>query len=204
MLKQNREKKRFESRIFPFALHSLFIFLSSSSLFGNQNIWLRIKEKYKKVNTIQGNFSQRVCSEAEGSCEEFQGYFYAQKPNLLRVEVKKPKSQLIIADGESLSISVEEKEMGKVPLKETPPFLLFFALLKDSFNIQVKPNKNRVSLQLTPVDTSYYSLFLGINQKNLLIEEIKFEDWEGNKTEILFSNLIINKRLSKRLFQKRR
>lgn len=179
------------------------LLLSLSFLFGTQNLWLKIKEKYKKVNTIQGNFSQRVCSEAEGTCEEFQGYFYAQKPNLLRVEVKKPKKQLIIADGESLSISVEGKEVSKVPLTETPPFLLFFALLRDSFNVQVNPNKNRVLLQLTPVDTSYYSLFLGVNQKNLLIEEIRFEDWEGNRTEIFFTDLMINKRLSKKLFQRK-
>lgn len=181
---------------------TLFLILPLSSLLGNQNIWLRIKENYKKVNTIQGNFRQRVCSEAEGSCEEFQGYFYAQKPNLLRVEVKKPKNQLIIADGEFLSIFLEGKEMSKGPLSETPPFLLFFELLKDSFNVQVDQNKNRVLLHLTPVDTSYYSLTLGVKRKNLLIEEIKFEDWEGNKTEIFFTNLVVNKKISKKLFQK--
>jgi len=185
-----------------FILHLFLVLLIASSPSGDDHLlWPKVKDRYKKIKSLQGNFVQRVCSETEGRCEEFSGRFSALKPNLLRIEVAKPKNQLIIADGESLSVLVDEQIMSKTPIKETPPFLLFFELFQDSFHIQATKEKNRVLLLLTPVDTSYYSLTLGINPKNLLIEEIRFADWEGNQTEISFSKLVVNKNLPKSLFK---
>jgi len=185
-----------------FIFHLFLVLLISSSFAGDEHLlWRKVKERYKKINSIQGNFIQRVCSESEGSCEEFSGRFFALKPNLLRIEVEKPKNQLILSDGESLSVFIEKKPISKTPIKETPPFLLFFELLKDSFNIKVTREKNQISILLTPVDTSYYSISLSVNPKNLLIEEIKFTDWEGNKTEISFFKLALNQKLSRNLFK---
>ncbi len=167
----------------------------------NDLLWWKVKEKYKKVNNIQGVFRQRVCSEEAGFCEEFQGRFYAAKPNKLRIEVLKPENQLIIADRETLFVSIKEKTT-KRPLSETPPFLLFFELLKDSFAIKSQPkDKDVINLILTPIDTAYYSITLAVNRKNLLIEEIAFEDWKGNRTELFFAKLAINKRLPREIFR---
>lgn len=184
---------------------NLFIILTLVSSPGDADIiWQRVKEKYKKVNTIQGNFLQRVCSETEGTCEEFQGRFYAARPNLFRIDVQKPQKQLIISDGESLSISVNQKEVTRRPLGETSPFLLFFQLLTDSFVVKSEPKDKRIiNITLTPIDTSYYSISLGVNRKSLVIEEIKLEDWSGNKTELFFSKTAINKRLAKDIFKLR-
>ncbi len=184
-------------------MFQLAIILFLISLPGEKaDFWQEVRERYKKVNTIQGDFIQRVCSEEAGTCEEFRGRFYAQKPNLLRIEVSKPERQLIISDGESLSIQIEKKGVTKGPLTENPPFLLFFQLLTDSFLVKTEPrDKGIINITLAPVDTSYYSISLGVNRKDLIIKEVRFEDWSGNKTEIFFSKVALNKRLPKDIFK---
>ncbi len=189
--------------MFNLIIGLILIILPDSVALAKPKIWLKVRERYNKVNTIQGLFQQRVCSEIDGTCQEFQGRFYAMRPNLLRVEVQKPEEQLIIADGESLTILVKNKVLAKSPLIETSPLLLLFSTQKDSFFVkQEKSASGRIHLVLTPVDTSYYSIQFGVNPKSLLIEEIRFEDWEGNKTEIILSKVIINKKLAKKLFQR--
>jgi outer membrane lipoprotein carrier protein len=122
-----------------------------------------------------------------------------------------PDTQTLISDGKTLWLYVPEEEQAtKVPVESiyssnTPAlFLAGKGKLTRSFNVESVNEENKnILVTLVPKneDQSLARLVLYANKKNYQITGSTVYDKLGNKTEIRFSRIRINREIPEEQFQ---
>jgi outer membrane lipoprotein carrier protein len=174
----------------------------------NDNLISVVKEKYAKIKTIQGNFTQNICSEKEGTCKQFEGRFSIQRPYFSRLNVTNSEKQLIVTDTANVYIYlINKKKVYIQPASNGINFFrIFDLLLTDTSKFQITSNEDEYSAlryKKDTLDESYVfqGLKLYINNKTNLIDKFSYIDFNGLENEFQLTDIKINPNLSSKLFR---
>ena len=175
-----------------------------------------LQQRYASVETVRGDFQQTY--RAPGISQEESGEFWLRKPGLMRWEYRSPEEQVFVADGtESFLYVPKDRQVTVQPfsvadLHNTPlEFLLGSGNINKSFTAswetEFKPRaEHTLLIRLTPrgAGGEYSFLVLELDSKTFDLRRIAMREPGGSTTEFLFTNITINTKLNKKLFQFKR
>ncbi|MCX5918679.1 MAG: outer membrane lipoprotein chaperone LolA [Deltaproteobacteria bacterium] len=172
----------------------------------------KVQEQYDRHEDFKAQFVQESLVKSLGRKQSSEGTVYFKKPGKMRWAYQKPFKQEIISDGKALwNYRAEDKQamvsqmsqavQGKVP----STFLAGLGNLKRDFRARwakERSGKEPYSLELTPqeIQGSLEKLFLLVDRESYKILQAKIQDVMGNTTQITFSKIQFDNRLSDSLF----
>ena len=170
-----------------------------------------IQRQYEKVSTFEADFTQRSYVKMMNQVQSVKGTVKIKKPGKMKWVYGAPDTQILISDGKNLWLYVPEEEQAtKVPVESiyssnTPAlFLAGKGKLTRSFNVESVSEENRnILVTLVPKneDQGLARLILHANKKNYQITGSTVYDKLGNKTDIRFSRIRINREIPEEQFQ---
>ena len=170
-----------------------------------------IQRQYEKVSTFEADFTQRSYVKMMKQTQCVKGTVNIKKPGKMKWVYGAPDTQILISDGKNLWLYVPEEEQAtKVPVESiyssnTPAlFLAGKGKLTRSFNVESVSEENRnILVTLVPKneDQGLARLILHANKKNYQITGSTVYDKLGNKTDIRFSRIRINREIPEEQFQ---
>ena len=170
-----------------------------------------IQRQYEKVSTFEADFTQRSYVKMMNQTQSVKGTVKIKKPGKMKWVYGAPDTQILISDGKNLWLYVPEEEQAtKVPVESiyssnTPAlFLAGKGKLTRSFNGESVSEENRnILVTLVPKneDQGLARLILHADKKNYQITRSTVYDKLGNKTEIRFSRIRINREIPEEQFQ---
>ena len=170
-----------------------------------------IQRQYEKVSTFEADFTQRSYVKMMNQAHSVKGTVKIKKPGKMKWVYGAPDTQILISDGKNLWLYVPEEEQAtKVPVESiyssnTPAlFLAGKGKLTRSFNVESVSEENRnILVTLVPKneDQGLARLILHANKKNYQITGSTVYDKLGNKTDIRFSRIRINREIPEVQFQ---
>ena len=170
-----------------------------------------IQRQYEKVSTFEADFTQRSYVKMMNQTHSVKGTVKIKKPGKMKWVYGAPDTQILISDGKNLWLYVPEEEQAtKVPVESiyssnTPAlFLAGKGKLTRSFNVESVSEENRnILVTLVPKneDQGLARLILHANKKNYQITGSTVYDKLGNKTDIRFSRIRINREIPEEQFQ---
>ena len=172
-----------------------------------------IQRQYEKVSTFEADFTQRSYVKMMNQTQSIKGTVKIKKPGKMKWVYGAPDTQILISDGKNLWLYVPEEEQAtKVPVESiyssnTPAlFLAGKGKLTRSFNVESVSQENQnILVTLVPKneDQGLARLILHADKKNYQITGSTVYDKLGNKTEIRFSRIRINREIPEEQFQLR-
>lgn len=168
-----------------------------------------LTELLRNIHTMQADFDQKIMNKSSQLVRNTEGSMALQRPGMFRWDVKKPISQLIIANGKKLWIY--DKDLEQVVVRslasgagETPALLLSDAnlTLENDFVIKqtTAPSAASQSFFLVPKDKSSLFASVRISFNNQILNEMQLQDHLGQTIVIKFFNIKTNVNLSSSLF----
>ena len=172
-----------------------------------------IQRQYEKVSTFEADFTQRSYVKMMNQTQSIKGTVKIKKPGKMKWVYGAPDTQILISDGKNLWLYVPEEEQAtKVPVESiyssnTPAlFLAGKGKLTRSFNVESVSQENQnILVTLVPKneDQGLARLILHADKKNYQSTGSTVYDKLGNKTEIRFSRIRINREIPEEQFQLR-
>ena len=176
-----------------------------------QQVLDAIQRQYEKVSTFEADFTQRSYVKMMNQTQSVKGTVKIKKPGKMKWVYGAPDTQILISDGKNLWLYVPEEEQAtKVPVESiyssnTPAlFLAGKGKLTRSFNVESVSQENQnILVTLVPKneDQGLARLILHADKKNYQITGLTVYDKLGNKTEIRFSQIRINREIPEEQFQ---
>ncbi len=170
-----------------------------------------IQRQYEKVSTFEADFTQRSYVKMMNQTQSVKGTVKIKKPGKMKWVYGTPDTQILISDGKNLWLYVPEEEQAtRVPVESiyssnTPAlFLAGKGKLTQSFNVESVSEENKnILVTLVPKndDQGLARLILHADKKNYQITGSTVYDKLGNKTEIRFSQIRINREIPEEQFQ---
>ena len=170
-----------------------------------------IQRQYEKVSTFEADFTQRSYVKMMNQTQSVKGTVKIKKPGKMKWVYGAPDTQILISDGKNLWLYVPEEEQAtKVPVESiyssnAPAlFLAGKGKLTRSFNVESVSQENQnILVTLVPKneDQGLARLILHADKKNYQITGSTVYDKLGNKTEIRFSRIRINREIPEEQFQ---
>ena len=170
-----------------------------------------IQRQYEKVSTFEADFTQRSYVKMMNQTQSVKGTVKIKKPGKMKWVYGAPDTQILISDGKNLWLYVPEEEQAtRVPVESiyssnTPAlFLAGKGKLTRSFNVESVSEENQnILVTLVPKneDQGLARLILHADKKNYQITGSTVYDKLGNKTEIRFSQIRINREIPEEQFQ---
>ena len=170
-----------------------------------------IQRQYEEVSTFEADFTQRSYVKMMNQTQSVKGTVKIKKPGKMKWVYGAPDTQILISDGKNLWLYVPEEEQAtKVPVESiyssnTPAlFLAGKGKLTRSFNVESVSQENQnILVTLVPKneDQGLARLILHADKKNYQITGSTVYDKLGNKTEIRFSRIRINREIPEEQFQ---
>ena len=158
----------------------------------------QVRAKYQNIADFKADFTQVVCDAATGTCKKFEGRIEVKKPSLLRMEVKKPESQLIVCDGKNLWVHlVKDKQVVRVDLKKTNNYLVWLSPLDKLLTSKVK-NGCRANgdyqcwLDIPEYKEYFKEVKILVNRETMMIEGLDVTDSGDNTAEYRFIGIKAN------------
>lgn len=170
-----------------------------------------LQQQLGRIQTFSANFVQLTQDSFGNTLQQVNGFMQVAKPGKLNWKTEGIYEQLVISDGSSVWIydadlmQVSIKNMSN-KLSETPALLLGgdVSAIDNDFIITETPHKTKTLFVLQPKDTSqlFDSLELTFNKlnKDSPLTQMVIRDASGQVTEISFSNIITNPKLSPSVF----
>ena len=160
-----------------------------------------------KTKTAKGSFTQRVTSRTRTTSQATSGDFVFARPGRFRWAYTRPYEQLLVADGEKLSIY--DKDLNQVTVRKlgdalgsTPAAILFGSSdLDQSFSLKDAGVRDGVSwLEATPKtrDTAFEKVSIGFRNGELAAMELR--DALGQVTMLDFANVERNPKVDASTF----
>ncbi len=213
---QKRNPKGMDHKFPLRALICVVALLWSAAVWGQalplNDVVSKVQEQYESNADFKANFQQESTLKTLGKKQQAEGVVYFKKPGKMRWVFTRPLKQEIISDGKTLwTYRPEEKQvivsrMSQAFESKTPStFLAGLGNLKRDFRARFvqppAPGKN-YSLELTPVEAQggLEKLFLVVDPKTFHILQATVQDAMGNVTQVKFSKIQFNTRLSDDLF----
>ena len=170
-----------------------------------------IQRQYEKVSTFEADFTQRSYVKMMNQTQSVKGTVKIKKPGKMKWVYGAPDTQILISDGKNLWLYVPEEEQAtRVPVESiyssnTPAlFLAGKGKLTRSFNVESVSEENKnILVTLVPKndDQGLARLILHADKKNYQITGSTVYDKLGNKTDIRFSRIRINREIPEEQFQ---
>jgi len=170
-----------------------------------------IQKQYESVKTITARFVQKSYVKTMNQTLEARGKVQIKKPGKMKWVYNAPEPQVLVSNEKILWLYIpDEKQVTKVPVESiyssnTPAlFLAGKGKLTDSFDvIKVSKEKGLITVVLIPKeeDNAVDRLVLVANSKSYQIVGSTVYDKLGNKTEIIFSDIRVNKKIPESTFQ---
>jgi len=169
-----------------------FFFLNISQA----NFQEQLINKYKKINTLSFNFTQKIGDKIEiGNC-------YIKYPLLMKCEYPK-KKKIIISNGKMLAIVKNRyKKIYQYPLKKTA---LFYILNKENIlNIiqnHEPSNMNSDTIEYELKDSNANKINIFFDKNSLLLSGWKTIDPYSNEVNFLIKNIETNIFVENKIFK---
>ena len=170
-----------------------------------------IQKQYESVKTITARFVQKSYVKTMNQTLEARGEVQIKKPGKMKWVYNAPEPQVLVSNNKILWLYIpDEGQVTKVPVESiyssnTPAlFLAGKGKLTDSFDVmKVSTEKDLITVVLVPKeeDNSVDRLALVANSKSYQIVGSTVYDKLGNRTEINFSDIRVNKKISESTFQ---
>jgi outer membrane lipoprotein carrier protein len=170
-----------------------------------------IQLQYEGISTYEADFTQKSYVKMMNQTQSVEGKVKIKKPGKMKWVYGAPDTQILISDGTNLWLYIPEEEQAtKVPVENiyssnTPAlFLAGKGKLTESFNVEsVSDNGQSIHVSLVPKSTEQglERLTLRADKKNYQITGSTVYDKLGNKTEIRFSRIRINREIPNEQFQ---
>lgn len=159
-----------------------------------QETFNAVINKYAAANSLKANFSEKICSKSQGTCQELRGTFLYSSPNKFRLDVVIPMEQLVVSDGTTFWIYLPTQSQA---IKTNPgpeqQLFLFASSLKDyhkTYTVSVKQVENMVeaTFKAKPDQQPFLKEFtLVLDPKTNDIEDIKITEGDSEITFSLIS-----------------
>jgi len=173
----------------------------------------QLRQFFREVKAARGSFQQSVvlrgAPDRPRKVQHAAGQFAFQRPGKLRWEYEKPYRQLLIANGEKLSVYDEDlaqvtvKRLGSA-LGETPAALLAGESLEAHFTLVDAGEEEGLALvDALPVNREGNFARVRIALRDALPQRMEIEDNFGQKTVLLFGRFMPASRLDGDLFRLR-
>jgi len=170
-----------------------YLFFTSISL---ANFQENLINKYKKINTLSFDFTQKVGDKTEfGNC-------YIKYPLLMKCEYPKKKKSIIANNKRFAVIKRRHKKIYQYSLKKTP---LFFLLNKESILNIIKnyeptlTNLDQIEYKLSDNNSNEISIFFDKNSLELL--GWKTIDSYSNQVDFIIKNIKTNVLIENKIFE---
>ena len=160
-----------------------------------------------KMNSAQGNFSQKVIDKNGTLVQEDSGIFSFKKPNFFRWIYQKPFESQIVSDGELLYLyDPDLKQVVISSLKKlggvSPAMLLVSGDISNSFELNYLENiESKNWFEAIPKDksrTTFKSVLINFEAEK--INEMRVIDNFDRTTIIVFSSLVVNNKIDDEYF----
>jgi len=172
----------------------------------------KIQKQYEVHEDFKAHFVQESLVKSLGKKQVAEGTVFFKKPGKMRWNYQKPVKQEIISDGKSLwNYRPDDKQVVVSPMsrafqsKVPSTFLAGIGNLKRDFKArwaQEPSSQEHYLLELTPQESQggLEKLVLLVDRENFKIHQARIQDLMGNVTQINFSKIQFNNRLSDSLF----
>jgi len=161
-----------------------------------------------KTQTLAADFEQTLRAHDGEVIQKSEGRFYFNRPSKFRWNYKTPYQQVIVSDG--LRIWIYDVELQQVTVQKQTNSLPAtpMALLEDSstlhqnFNITPLDEKAgiyRLKLTSKTKESDFGEIVIGLDDKGLRFMQL--HDQFEQVTDIVFSDLLTNTKLSKDIFE---
>lgn len=161
-----------------------------------------------QTQTLEANFQQTLRTHEGEVLQQTEGKFYLNRPGKFRWNYKMPYEQIIVSDGERIWIhDVELKQVTvqrqSAGLPSSPMALLQdSAKLYQSFNVSPLDEHDgvyRLKLESKTSESDFTEIVVGVDAKGLRFMQL--HDQFEQVTDIVFSEITINIKLAKELFE---
>jgi len=185
-------------RFFIILLFSLPLSANSDSEFSNI---------LNEMNSLTGNFKQKVLDPNGETLQEVSGQFFFKKPNLFKWDYLEPSKSQLISDGELLYLyDPDLKQVVISQLKKlggvSPAMLLVNRDIENLFEISIIQDRKGINwfkaLPQEPGKANFKEVFINFIQKEL--KGMKIIDSFDNTTEIEFINVSRNTNINEAIF----
>lgn len=164
-----------------------------------------LQNKLANLQNMSADFTQVVSEESGQVLQKTAGKMLLQRPNKFKWQTTSAPAQLIITNGKMLWIyDVELKQVTiknfAASIKQTPLWFLLNSpknLLKDFTVSKIKNNTTTINwYRLEPKNkgSNSISILVGFLKNNL--QRVMFVNQLGQKTMLLFTNIIVNKKVA--------
>ena len=160
-----------------------------------------------KMNSLTGNFKQKVLDQNGEILQEVSGQFFFKKPNLFKWDYLKPSKSQLISDGELLYLyDPDLKQVVISQLKKlggvSPAMLLVNSDIESFFKVSIIQDKKGINwfkaIPQEPGKANFKKVFLNFFQKEL--KRMKIVDGFDNTTEIEFIKVSRNTDINEAIF----
>lgn len=170
-----------------------------------------IQKQYDATDTFQARFVQKSYLKILGQSQRAEGTVSIKKPGQMKWDYKAPDPQILVSNDQGLWLYLpDEKQVTKMNVQgiyssNTPAlFLAGRGKLTKSFTVgKVTEEGGLYVAELIPRDKvqSLSKMVLLADKKNYQIVGSRVYDNLGNKTEMLFSDTLVNPSLEKKMFR---
>jgi chaperone LolA len=160
-----------------------------------------------EMNSLTGNFKQKVLDQNGAVLQEVSGQFFFKKPNLFKWDYLKPSKSQLISDGELLYLyDPDLKQVVISQLKKlggvSPAMLLVNPNIESLFEISVIQDKKGINWfkaePKEPEKANFKEVFINFFQKEL--KDMRIIDTFDNVTEIEFIKVNRNININDAIF----
>ena len=184
-----------------------FFFILLFSLNVSANSDLNLSNILNQMNSLTGNFKQKVADQNGATLQEVSGQFFFKKPNLFKWDYLEPSKSQLISDGELLYLyDPDLKQVIISQLKKfggvSPAMLLVTNDIESLFEVTIIQDKKGVdwfrALPHEPEKANFKEVFISFVQKEL--KGMRIIDGFDNTTEIEFSRVSRNTEINEAIF----
>ena len=160
-----------------------------------------------KMNSLTGNFKQKVIDQNGAILQEVSGQFFFKKPNLFKWNYLEPVKSQLISDGELLYLyDPDLKQVIISQLKKiggvSPAMLLVTRDIESLFKVSIIQDEKGVSwfkaLPHEPEKANFKKVFINFVQNEL--KSMRIIDGFDNTTEIEFIKVSRNININEAIF----
>jgi outer membrane lipoprotein carrier protein len=160
------------------------------------------------TQTFEAAFQQTLRTDDGEVIQQSEGQFYLQRPGLFRWNYQTPYEQVIVSDGKKIwiydvdlqQVTVQKQASG---LPASPMSLLQdSSTLHKNFDVSPIDEKNgvyRLKLESKANESDFAEIVVGLDNKGLRFMQL--HDQFEQVTDIVFSDVKINKKLAKEIFE---
>jgi len=167
---------------------------------------------YNKITTFQAKFKQVFSKKFHGDQPAESGVIYIKKPGFMLWDYLLPDKKMFLIDGkkawmyEPSSKQALWRDVKDSSLPTPVKFLWGQGKLTDEFHVKIVPNskfagKNQKALKLLPKKRSphFKLVMFVVDVQGAVVSSIVY-DHEGNKNQITFSEINLNKTIENKKF----